>query len=145
VCFAQTRILVSRAKAAGTADLIALAQPILSSLTAATHETSALNVRKGDEAEVIATKLSPQRLISMMRLGDRSPLYATSSGKVILASLAEDRLDAYLARVRLQSIAAQTLTSRSALRKEIEVVRSAGFGRAVEEFTPGVVGLAVPD
>jgi DNA-binding IclR family transcriptional regulator len=137
-------ILSLSRNAARAADLILLAQPILDSLTGTTHETSAINVRKGDEAEVVATKLSPQRLISMMRLGDRSPLYATSSGKVILACMPDDELEAYLKRVRLQHITSKTITSITALRKEIQAVRTAGFARSQEEFTPGVIGLAVP-
>ncbi len=53
--------------------------------TAKTCESAALNILKGDQAEVVAPVNGPQRLVSHMWLGDLAPLYVTSGGTIILS------------------------------------------------------------
>ena len=125
-------------------DLTAFAPAILAQLTAATAETSALNIRKGDETEVITTEPSPRRLLSMMRLGDRAPLYATSGGKAILAFLPDTTITAYLDRVKFRAFTPNTLRSKKLLHEQLAQIRSERVARSFEEFTPGVVGLSCP-
>lgn len=124
-------------------DLIALAQPLLEEITTRTRESSALNFPKGGEAEVVATVNGPQRLVSHMRLGDLAPLYATSGGKILLAHMAQEQLEAYLAAVSFEAITPKTLTSIDALRREIDEARRKGIAYSFEEFTPGIIGMAM--
>ena len=123
-------------------DLVGLAQPVLERITAQTGESAALNMLKGDDAEVVATVSSSQRLVSHMRLGDLAPLYATSGGKIILAHMLQDRQDEYLARVRFEPITANTLSSGAELRRQLDKIRRDGIAYSHEEFTPGIIGLA---
>jgi DNA-binding IclR family transcriptional regulator len=123
-------------------DLATCAQPILKNLTAKLGESSALNRLKGQQVEVVATVLSPQRLVSHMWLGDLAPLYATSGGKAILANLSEELQREYLSSVRLKRITAKTIASVSILRRQLEAVRRTGLAYSYEEFTPGIVGVA---
>ena len=44
-------------------------------------------------------------------VGTRFPAYATSMGRVLLAGLPDDELDAYLAKVRLERLTGRTVTS----------------------------------
>lgn len=126
------------------ADLVGAAEPVIAALAVATGETAALNLRKGDDHEVATTRLSEHRLLSVMRAGDRAPLYATSGGKAILAAWPIDQLDAYLARVSLQPITPATHRSTTALKDELAQVREQGWAISREEYTPGVIGLARP-
>lgn len=123
-------------------DLVACAQPVLAKITATLGESSALNRLKGQQAEVVATVLSPQRLLSHMRLGDLAPLYATSGGKALLAFLPEEMQNEYLSGVRFERITPKSITTVSALRREIETIRRTGLAYSFEEFTPGIVGVA---
>ncbi|HTP38162.1 MAG TPA: IclR family transcriptional regulator [Steroidobacteraceae bacterium] len=122
-------------------DLVACAQPILARITQAVGESSALNRMKGHMAEVVATVLSPHRLLSHMRLGDLAPLYATSGGKALLAHLPEDMIKEYLGTVRFEKITTKTLKSVATLRRELETIRRTGLAYSFEEFTPGIVGV----
>lgn len=122
-------------------DVIACAEPLLVKLTQALGESSALNQLKGHQAEVVATVLGPQRLVSHMRLGDLAPLYATSGGKAILAYLSEEMLREYLATVRFERMTAKTITSVNTLKREIETIRRTGLAYSFEEFTPGIIGI----
>lgn len=125
-------------------DLVACAEPVLAKVTAAIGESSALNQLKGQQVEVVATVLGPHRLVSHMRLGDISPLYATSGGKAMLAFLPQDLQKEYLSTVRLEAITAKTIKSMSALKREIEIIKRNGVAFSFEEFTPGIVGIARP-
>jgi len=128
----------------GTRDLKDLALPVLQELTQACGESSALNVLEGDEAVVSVTVLGPHRLVSHMREGDAAPLYATSGGKVLLAFLSPDQRDAYLARVQIRKVLPNSIGSVAALRAQLVQVRKEGVGYSMEEYTLGIVGLAVP-
>ncbi len=125
-----------------TRDLVTQADAVLKEITAVTGESSALNIVKDDAAEVVATISSPQRLVSHLRLGDLAPLYATSGGKIILAHLPEGELKAYLGRVTLQASTPRTIVSVRKLQAQLKEIRRDGFARAIEEYTPGIIGLA---
>jgi len=125
-------------------DAVGLSRPILAELTAATHETSAFNVLSGDLAETVATVLGGETLLAVMRLGERSPLYTTSYGKVLLAHLSADVLEDYFARVDLVPLTAKSNCSVDALRLQIETIRREGVAYSFEEQTVGIVGTAGP-
>lgn len=125
-------------------DLVTLAETFLAEITRATGESSALNQIKGDRAEVVATKLGPARLVTHRRLGDLAPLYATSGGKAVLAHMPATLQDDYFAQVRFEAATPATVTSVKALREQLAAVRKTGFAYSHEEWTPGIVGIAVP-
>lgn len=128
----------------GPRDLRSLALPVLEELTSACGESSALNVLQGDEAVVQLTILGPHRLVSHMREGDTAPLYATSGGKVLLAFMAQAELEDYLGRVQIKKALPNGVGSVKALRRQLDQIRAEGVGYSMEEYTLGIVGLAVP-
>jgi DNA-binding IclR family transcriptional regulator len=125
-----------------TQDLVIQALPILEEITAKTRESSALNILKGDQLQVVATVNSPQRLVSHMRLGDLAPLYATSGGKIILAHMSEAEREKYLSNVVFEAVTPKTLSSAAELRQQLDKARRTGIAYSFEEFTPGIIGLA---
>ncbi len=129
-------------RAGQTADLVGIAGPVLAELTARTSESSALNVLKGDVAEVAAAVLGPHRLVSHMRLGDVAPLYATSGAKIILAYLPQDMQEDYLRRVKFERATEATISSVRALRSQLRKIRAEGIAYSFEEWTPGITGAA---
>jgi DNA-binding IclR family transcriptional regulator len=125
-------------------DLATLSEAFLAELTNKTGESSALNLLRGDEAEVAATVLGPHRLVTHMRLGDLAPLYATSGGKAILAHMPSSFQKEYLGRVQFERATPRTIHSVKVLRQEIEKIRAKGVAYSLEEWTPGIVGIGVP-
>ena len=125
-------------------DLVRRAEPVLKEITATTRESSALNRLRDMQAEVVATVMSPQRLVSHMQLGDLAPLYATSGGKIILANLPEPQQEEYMRSVRFEPITPNTITSVVELRRQIQTVRREGVAYSFEEYTPGIIGMAMP-
>lgn len=125
-------------------NLASHAEAVLSDLTRESGESSALNQLRGDQVEVVATVLGPARLVTHMRLGDLAPLYATSGGKAILAHMPEVFQNDYFARVRIEAATPATLKTVKAVRQQLAEVRESGFAAAHQEWTPGIVGIAVP-
>ena len=76
--------------------------------------------------------------------GQRAPIYCTSIGKVFLASLAERDLAQVMQAIAFKAYTATTIASPKPLIEEVERVRRRGWAASNEEFTPGVVGCAVP-
>jgi DNA-binding IclR family transcriptional regulator len=76
-------------------------------------------------------------------VGRRSPLHATSAGKVFLAHMsAGDRADCLSAR--LERFTEHTITSRRKLEQQLETVRAQGYGFTLEEYEVGLAAVAAP-
>lgn len=131
-------------RSAETQDLASAAESVLVETARTTRETCALNVLKGDASEVMATASGSHRLHYLMRIGDTAPLYATSGGKALLAHLPAEMRQDYLSRVRFEAITPRTLGSIAALEAEIAEIQRTGIAFVVEEFTPGIAGMARP-
>lgn len=125
-------------------ELLAEAQIILEDLARVVEETSSLAILRGDESEIVATVLGPNRLVTHMRLGDRAPLHATSGGKVLLAFMSETEQHNYLTRGPLQRITENTILDPDRLKEELCSVRKSGFAYVNSEFTMGIRGIASP-
>jgi DNA-binding IclR family transcriptional regulator len=76
-------------------------------------------------------------------VGRRYPLHASSSGKVLLASLEAVRLERFLFG-GLERPTAATITDPGELRSEIERVRAQGYAAIVDELEEGLASVSVP-
>lgn len=133
--------LVGRGRVA--VGLVELAQPIAERITKQTGESSSLNLLRGDQVQRVCGANASQPLQFSMTIGELAPLYAVSSGKMLLATMPDDQREAYLARVRPMKITARTIVSPTALRRQLREAASEGVAYSFEEFTPGIVGIAV--
>ena len=76
--------------------------------------------------------------------GNRLPAYCSSLGRVLLAHLAPDALDAYFAQVKLKACTDCTVVSASRIRELLEKVRRDGYALVDEELETGLRAIAVP-
>ena len=79
-----------------------------------------------------------------LRVGEPTPAHATAAGKVMLAGLRPARLSELLERTGLPRLAPRTVADRRALDRELMRIRSEGAAVEVEEYVPGVAGVAAP-
>ncbi len=121
-----------------------VALPHLRDLSARTGQTANLAILDG--LEIVHTGVvEPDRPLRFhTRVGLRDQAYCTGLGKVLLASLPGDRLNEYLARVKLVRRTPATITSKTALRRELETVRARTLAEDREEDIPGLRCLAAP-
>jgi IclR family acetate operon transcriptional repressor len=119
------------------------ARPILEELARTTGESVNLGLREGDDVLVLVCIASSQRLRFDQEAGARVPVHASAMGKALLAfdPGVDDTLDALPA---LERLTGTTITTRSALRAELDSVRSRGWAINDEEREPGVRTVAAP-
>jgi len=70
--------------------------------------------------------------------------YCTGFGKVLLASLSEPELEAYLQETRLEQFTPNTICTPEALRRELQKVREQGYAQTHDEYCEGISAVAVP-
>lgn len=133
--------------AAGALDeneLVARATPMIQLLAERTGESSHFAIRSGDDV-VIAAKTEGAGLFQITdRAGALRPANATALGKVLLAALAPDQLDRYLARTELARFTPKTIVDPQALKAELDEVRRSGIAFDDGEYSPEVRCVAVP-
>jgi DNA-binding IclR family transcriptional regulator len=128
--------------AAGDHDaLVRRARPPLERLATETGETVSLAVAKRFELVYVDQVEAPQ-VMSPNWLGRPAPLHATSSGKAFLAWLPQDERDALLTTARLKRYTATTITTRSRLEDELEVVRELGYSVCLGELEQTLYGVS---
>lgn len=116
----------------------------LEKLATATGETALLAVRKEDEVLYIDVVESPSVIRYFAKIGDRRPLYTTSSGKAILTTYEEFRRREILDRLRYVAHQKTTLVTADALEAELKKSIARGWCEDRAEYTPDVMGIGVP-
>jgi IclR family pca regulon transcriptional regulator len=121
-----------------------IARPRLEALVEKLNESSSISVLDGSEI-VYVVRVPARRIMSVaIAVGTHFPAYATSMGRVLLASLKLDDLDAYFASVELKPMSPHTLTDEDQLRRELDVVRVQGWAGVDQELEEGLRSVAVP-
>jgi len=118
--------------------------PLLEQLNAETKESVNLSIRNGSESVVMMRVQSTLPLRFEQRTGARFPLYATASGKAILAMSRHS--DMYLKTLprRLPKITPYTLESAEELAKELQETRERGYSIDEQENVEGVRCVGAP-
>ncbi|GGV23589.1 IclR family transcriptional regulator [Streptomyces spectabilis] len=117
--------------------------PVCRELADELGETVNIAVLDDDAAVNIMQARGPASVTAQNWLGRRTPLHATSSGKVLLAHLPTTLREGLVART-LPRLTERTVTGTVALRGELETVVERGFATAVEEFEVGLAAVAAP-
>lgn len=121
-----------------------VAQPHLERLVGEVQESSSVSVLDGDDV-VYVGRVPTRRIMSVtINVGTRFPAYATSMGRVLLAGLPDDEVDAKLARADLRKLTARTIVSAKDLQDEIKRVRRQGYAIVDEELEAGLRSIAAP-
>ncbi|MQA32855.1 IclR family transcriptional regulator domain-containing protein [Modestobacter roseus] len=121
-----------------------LAMPYLSELSRDIQETTSMAVLDGPDVVYVARVGGRRVMASGITVGSRLPAYATSHGRVLLAALPDDQLDAYLAGTELVRRTARTVTDPVVLRERVLATRERGWALLDQELEEGVTSLAMP-
>ncbi|WP_105971278.1 IclR family transcriptional regulator domain-containing protein [Streptomyces geranii] len=121
-----------------------IAEPHLEQLVAQVRESSSLCVLDGDDIVYVARVTTRRIMTAAITVGTRFPAHVTSVGRVILAHLPEEELDARLARADLRPLTARTITSTALLRTELQRVRRQGHAVVDQELEEGLRSVAAP-
>jgi DNA-binding IclR family transcriptional regulator len=120
-----------------------VAGPRLGPLCDEVAETVTLSIVGHDgQLDLVQQIAGPQHLVPRSWLGQRFPLHASSSGKVLLSTCDGLRLAAMLPR-SLPALTSRTITKHAALRAELQRVSAQGFATTVDELEEGLSGVSV--
>jgi IclR family pca regulon transcriptional regulator len=103
-----------------------------------------VSVLDGEDVVYVARVPVSRIMTVAISVGTRFPAYATSMGRVLLAGLPDDELEAYLSKVDLARLTSKTVGSPSALRSELAKVRAQGFALVDQELEEGLRAVAAP-
>lgn len=110
-----------------------------------TGERAQFIVEEAMHAIHLYTKTGPSGVDIGTDVGTRrNDLHAIAAGKVILATVAEERLQAYLETSEFESFTEQTITDKAALLETLKTVRERGYAFNDEESMDGLRAVAVP-
>jgi len=119
------------------------ALPTLARLYEETGENITLAVLDRGQALYVDRLVGEKSIPSSSRAGGHLPLHVTGVGKVLLAYLDQEKIDAYLSRP-LQRATPYSITDPDKLREELTEVRQRGYAVVRQELTPGNGSVAVP-
>jgi DNA-binding IclR family transcriptional regulator len=125
--------------AMGLRGLAAESREVMERLALDTRETVVLSVLDGSDCVDIAQASGPHLVGMRNWVGRRSPLHASSDGKVFLAFA-----DASAGTGRLRALTGRTIARRNALDAEITRVRARGWASVEGELEDGLNGAAAP-
>lgn len=120
------------------------AQPYLNNISRQLNESCSLAVLDDGEVLYVARSATSRVMSVALNAGSRLPAYCTSLGRVMLAHLPADELDAYLARTKLRAMTPNTVTAPKRLREILAGVRQSGYAINNEELEVGLRSIAVP-
>jgi DNA-binding IclR family transcriptional regulator len=124
-------------------DLAHAGRAASEALAAELGETVNLAIADGARVINIGEVRGPGAVAVQNWVGQSTPLHATSSGKALIAHLAQPDRDALLGP-ELQRYTEYTITDPGQLARELDAVRERGWASTVEEYELGLNALAAP-
>src|SRR3954453_7057704 len=121
-----------------------LARPHLEALVARTGESSSMAQLDGSDIVYVARVSVPKLIALRVDIGTRFPAVQTSQGKVLLAALSPDELEATLEQPSRAGLPPYIGRSVERLRDELIEVRARGWALADEGRARGGGSVAVP-
>jgi IclR family pca regulon transcriptional regulator len=122
--------------------------PYLEELRQRSRYTVSLAVLEGTEMLLLDHLASFRRgqnpAFMTVRAGSRLPSHCTAMGKLLLANLPEPDRNELIASIRLVRSGPNTITSKKALREELDEVLEANFAVDDEELAKDLYSIAAP-
>jgi IclR family transcriptional regulator, pca regulon regulatory protein len=127
-----------------SASFADIAQEHLVHLAEELHESCSASVLDLPDIVYVARAQTSRIMTIALAVGTRLPAYATSMGRVLLASLPAEELDAYVSDTNFDRLTGHTVTGKAALRRVLHTVGEQGFAIIDQELELGVRSAAAP-
>ncbi|MER7694547.1 IclR family transcriptional regulator C-terminal domain-containing protein [Streptomyces sp. NPDC097610] len=121
-----------------------VARPHLERLVARTDESCSIAQLDGSDIVYVARVSVPKIVSLSVQIGTRFPALATSLGKVQLAALPPDELEAVLAQPTRSGLVPRWQPGRAERDAELRDVRARGWALTDEQLTLGIRSVAAP-
>lgn len=126
------------------ADIRHLALPWMSIVRERTQYTTNLIIRDGLAAVLVELLESSRPFRMAATVGSHDPLHCTAAGKCLLAFADAETSDALIRQIKLEKYTPNTITTKSALRAQLDEVRSRTYATDRGEYEFHARCIAVP-
>ncbi|MGE0154953.1 MAG: IclR family transcriptional regulator [Reyranellaceae bacterium] len=106
--------------------------------------TTALQIFLGYKRVVLEIMLGSENFSPYFQTEVTAPIYATASGKLLLANLSEAERDQVLGEEPYKSHASRTLVTRAELERELTEAMERGYSLTLDEMLQGLAAVAAP-
>jgi len=127
-----------------SSSFLEVAQPHIEGMVASVQESAVMGVLDGDEVVCVLRIPARRIMVVAIPVGTRLPPYATSMGRVLLAGLDPNELEAYLERLHIDHLTSHTISDPKDLRAIVEQTRATGFALVDQELEEGLRTVGVP-
>ena len=124
-------------------DLSVISRRVCEALAEEVGETVDIAINDDNAVLNIDQVIGAAAMTTVDWVGRRTPLHATSSGKVFLAHMSPTQRDDYLSST-LERFTEHTITDRRELEEQLQTVRDQGYGFTLEEYQIGLAAVAAP-
>ena len=121
-----------------------VAEPLMEALVEEVRESCSAAVLEGADI-VYVLRVSTRKIMrNTLGIGSRLPAYCTSMGRMLLAGLADEQVQALLAATPLEARTRHTLTDPQAVLAKVQQARRQGWCLVNQELEEGLVSMAAP-
>jgi IclR family pca regulon transcriptional regulator len=124
--------------------LTVAAQPFLNQISRTLNESCSLAVLDDGEVLYVARSATSRIMSVALNTGSRLPAYCTSLGRIMLAHMPDEQLDAHLSTAKLKAFTEHTVVSTGRLKELLVRARRDGYVVVEEELEIGLRSIAVP-
>lgn len=140
--YLTSKLLSMSAPVTGVSSFVESSLPYMRALRDDTRESVLCGTLLGEEGVVLEQVEGLHSFSFRIKPGLRFPLHTAAPGKLFLAHMSEQERLAYLKNAHLQKFTPHTLTSTSALLKEVNQAKQDGYAFDREEEVIGQVCVA---
>jgi len=121
-----------------------IALPHVKALSERVRESAVLSVLDGDSSVGIVRVPARRIITGTIVLGQRLPVWASASGRVLLSGLPPHERAEHVGRLAIEPLTPKTVATHADLERELEVVRAQGWSLVDQELEIGLRALAAP-
>jgi IclR family pca regulon transcriptional regulator len=128
----------------GSLGFADIARAPMEALAHRVNESCSMGVLEGRDV-VYVQRVSVSKVMAVaLGIGARLPAWCTSMGRVLLGTLPDGELEAWLAAERLERVTPHTCTEPRELLRRIRQARADGYAYVEQELERGLCSVAVP-
>ncbi|MBI4277328.1 MAG: IclR family transcriptional regulator [Armatimonadetes bacterium] len=116
--------------------------PVLRQLSATTGHTATLGILGGSDVLFVGAVEGSCAVRAGAKVGDRRPVHATASGKILLSGLPDREVERLLGHGPLPRLTPFTTVDAERLKKELAVVRKTGVAYNLRERSEEICSVA---
>ena len=125
-------------------DLVAAFHDLAGAELALSEETVMLAMLDGADVVYLACRTGTRALTVNFRVGGRFPATVTASGKALLSTLPDEKVEALVRQAGLRPMTPHGVTSAAALMTQLHAVRQRGWALDDEETAAGMNCFGAP-